>query len=290
MQKTRRYSAWWAVMSYMSFPVVLARWLGTKVPYILTLQDGDPFEHVFERWRIRIFKSLLVRGFKEASVIQTISHFLADWARRLGYAGRVEVIPNGVDTHRFVRTTQRQAHQGTVLITTSRLVEKNGIGDVIDALTYLPESVRFQIIGTGPLEHALKVHVKRLHLESRVDFVGFVSPEMIPEYLHNADIFIRPSLSEGMGNSFIEAFAADVPVIATPVGGITDFLTDGVTGLFVPVRDPKAIAHAVTRLMEDSHLRSTVVANAHALALEKYDWDLIAEDMKKRVFEPPSIH
>lgn len=286
MQKTRRYRAWWAMMSYMTLPVTLAYWFGTKVPYILTLQDGDPFEHVFARMRIRIFKSLLIKGFTRASVVQTISHFLADWARTLGYKGRIEVIPNGVNTKSFERRTPQAPHQGTVLITTSRLVGKNGIGDVIDALVHLPESVRFKILGTGPLEHELEAQVKRLNLESRVDFLGFVPQEQIPNYLHNADIFIRPSLSEGMGNSFIEAFAASLPVIATPVGGIPDFLIDNETGLFVPVHNPQSIAKQVKRLMDDKNLRSTLITNARELALRKYDWNLVAESMKKKVFEP----
>ncbi|MBX4199216.1 glycosyltransferase family 4 protein [Candidatus Parcubacteria bacterium] len=288
--KDKRYAKYWAIMTNMTFPISLLRLFGNKTPYIITLQDGDPFEHVFKRLRIRIFKPLLTRGFRNASVIQTISHFLAGWARKVGYKGRVEVVPNGVDTKKF--EGQRIEHEDTVLITTSRLVEKNGIRYVISALKLLPENVKFHILGSGPLMSELNKQVREEKLLGRVKFVGFVDMKEIPNHLHTADIFIRPSLSEGMGNSFIEAMAAGLPVLATPVGGIPDFLFDPdktpehpPTGLFVEVENPESIAKQVTRLMNNENLRDTLVGNAKRMVREKYDWDLIAETMKRRVFE-----
>ncbi|MFZ2484922.1 MAG: glycosyltransferase family 4 protein, partial [Minisyncoccia bacterium] len=243
---------------------------------------GDPFEYVFKRLRIRIFIPLLKYGFRHAVVIQSISNFLAEWSREMGHKGEVEVVPNGVDVKRFQPTTDdKQPTTNTVLITTSRLVEKNAVGDIIDALKFLPESVSLKILGVGQLESELKLLAKNLPVE----FVGFVPQEKLPEYLHNADIFIRPSLSEGQGISFIEAMAAGLPVIATPVGGIVDFLKNGETGLFCEVNNPESIAIQVKRLMDDNILRENIVRNARKMVEEKYDWDLIAKEMKTRVFD-----
>jgi len=304
MHRKRRYDLFWAMMTYMTWPVVIARLLGNRTPYVITLQDGDPFEHVFKRSFIKPFKPLLGYGFKHALVVQTISHFLADWANRLGYKGRPEVIPNGVDTSLFAREYAEselsalkeklgKREDDVFLITTSRLVEKNGIGDVIESLRSLPENVKFLVLGTGPLEASVREKANALGLAKRVLFLGYVEHKEMPKYLKISDIFIRPSLSEGMGNSFIEAMAAGIPVIATPVGGIPDFLFDPdkdhdtpPTGLFVNVRDPKSIAAQVGRLISNTELSKTLVENAKKLALEKYDWNLIAEEMKKRVFKP----
>jgi len=108
--------------------------------------------------------------------------------------------------------------------------------------------------------------------------------------LHISDIFVRPSLSEGMGNSFIEAMAASIPVIATSVGGIVDFLFDPdknsdkpPTGLFCKVRDPEDIAKQVKRLLKNPVLRAQIILNAKRLTAEKYDWSIIAKDMKEKV-------
>ncbi|MBX4206384.1 glycosyltransferase family 4 protein [Candidatus Parcubacteria bacterium] len=106
----------------------------------------------------------------------------------------------------------------------------------------------------------------------------------MPQRLREADIFVRPSLSEGQGISFIEAMAAGLPVVATPVGGITDFLKDGGTGLFAKPGDPASIAEAVKRLIGDSALREKVRKNALELVREKYDWSLIAGEMRSKVF------
>ena len=280
----KSYDLYWGMMTYMLFPIVLLRFSGKKAPYVLTLQDGDPFTHVFNRIRIALFKPLLTFGFKNAFKVQTISNFLAGWAKQMGYRGNVEVIPNGVDVERFkIKDLGFKNDSGKVIITTSRLVEKNGVGDVIEAMKFLNPHVKFKILGVGSLEKSLKLKVKSLKLENRVEFLGFVPQEQIPNHLHNADVFVRPSLSEGQGISFIEAMAAGLPVVATPVGGIPDFLEDGVTGLFCEPHNPRSIAEAVDKILNQPDLAHRLIQNGQKLVREHYDWDLIAEDMKNKV-------
>src|SRR3989344_5207108 len=122
LQKTNKYNAFWAMMTYMLLPISLLRLSGDRTPYLLTLQDGDPFTHVFNRLRIFIWKPLLKYGFRHASKVQTISHFLAGWAKHMGYKGEVDVIPNGVDVKKFENRGARGTKSEVVLITTSRLV------------------------------------------------------------------------------------------------------------------------------------------------------------------------
>ncbi|MFH1178586.1 MAG: glycosyltransferase, partial [bacterium] len=225
LNRERHYDVFWAIMTNMLFPITLMRLLGNHTPYILTLQDGDPFEYVFKRLRIRIFLPLLKYGFRHASKVQAISNFLAKWAKQMGYKKEVEVIPNGVNFGKFSQNVEHRVFnkEGVVLITTSRLVEKNGVEDIINAMKSLPKNAKLKILGIGPLENSLKLLVSSLQLQNRVQFLGFISQAKIPKYLHEADIFVRPSLSEGMGSSFVEAMAVGLPVIATQVGGIPDF-------------------------------------------------------------------
>ena len=106
----------------------------------------------------------------------------------------------------------------------------------------------------------------------------------MPKYLSVCDIFIRPSRSEGFGNSFIEAMAAGLPVIATPVGGIPDFVDDKETGIFCSPDNPQSIALAVMTLIREPLIRSHITEKAKARVLERYSWDHIALKMKA-VFE-----
>ena len=179
------------------------------------------------------------------------------------------------------------------LITTSRLVRKNGIDVVIKALPLLPEHVRFIVVGVGPDDLALKRLARESGVAERVRFVGAVAHGDIPKYLHASDIFIRPSRSEGMGSSFVEAFAAGLPVIATQEGGIADFLFDEkrnpempITGWAVDSESSEQVAQAVRDIMEHPEKVRAVTATARALAAEKYDWNIVARDMREKVFLP----
>ena len=93
-------------------------------------------------------------------------------------------------------------------------------------------NVKLLIVGDGPLRENLKFKIKNLKLENKIELLGEVSPDKVPQYLAEADIFVRPSLSEGLGTAFLEAMAVGLPIIGTPVGGIPDFLKDDETGLF----------------------------------------------------------
>ncbi len=279
--------------SFNAFSNLFFKLVHPKIPFLLTLQEGDSIEHI--KKSLGKMYPLYIQIFKKADYIQAISHFLKDYGIKMGATCPASVVPNGVDFKTFsTNPLQSQVkallHEleidafDTVLITTSRLVHKNGVGDIIDALTFFPATstgeVKLVILGTGPLEKFLIEKVRLLKLENRVKFVGFVPHREIPLYLHASHIFVRPSLSEGMGNSFIEAMAAGLPVIATPVGGIPDFLFDKKTGLFCEVENPKSIAEKIDLLMRDRELREYIIRNAQEMVKDKYDWDFTVGKMR----------
>lgn len=287
----------WAMMSYMLFPIVLLRACTIRLPYILTLQEGDSFERMFGRIHIFPLKPFLQWGFRHASVIQAISTYLGAWARVMGYRGVVEIIPNGVAIRKFAHPTRLDSvpikkEKEKFLITTSRLVPKNAVDIIIKSLSLLPDTISLLILGDGPERQKLEQLAKEKRVSDRVRFLGFIPYDDLPAYLQSADIFIRPSRSEGMGNSFIEAMAAGIPVIATQVGGIADFLFDRSrnpshppTGFAVDVDSPEQIAQAVRKILEDTEETRAVVKNAQQLVAQKYEWDIIARDMNERVFK-----
>lgn len=289
MHQVLRFDSFWAMMSYMLFPIVLLRLLGVRVPYVLTLQEGDPFEHTFNRWFILPFRPLLSIGFRAASSVQAISSYLATWAVQLGFQNRVAVIGNGVDLERFLSAhTRPLSPKEVVLVTTSRLVHKNALDDVIRALALLPDQIRFRIYGVGEEERNLKKLAEHLGVSSRVECKGFVNHTELPAVLRECDIFIRPSRSEGMGISFVEAMAAGLPVIATQEGGIADFLFDAkrnpgkqTTGWAVDKDAPEQIAAAVQDIISNPEKVERVKTAAKHMVIEKYDWKHVAPAMKK---------
>jgi len=291
LHRERPYDATWSLMAtYSSFAAVIFKILHPKLPFIFTLQDGDPIPYI--RRRALPLYPLFKMMFTRADSIQAISEYLAKWARDMGARCPIDVVPNAVDVELFSRpladadkaalAARLGKNEGDVfLVTTSRLVVKNAIGDVISALAYLPPNIKFLVLGEGYQEKDLRALAERLGVADRVLFMGYVPHAAMPPYLHVSDIFIRPSLSEGLGNSFLEAMAAGIPVIATPVGGIPDFLKDGETGLFCETGNPRSIAQKVEKLIKDRESRDHIVRQAARMVADRYRWETVAAEMKR---------
>ncbi len=296
LHKREKFSLIWAMMAHATgVPAARFKEAFKDVPFVLTLQEGDPPESI-ER-TMRPFEPYFTKAFTSADAIQVISNFLGAWATRKGSKHAPVLIPNAVDTEHFSKpisdrdlTGARQelglSDTSIALVTTSRLVKKNGLDTVIEALPLLPKEVAFVIFGVGPEEEYLRALAERLGVKERVLFKGQISHDVMPKYLKACNIFIRPSRSEGMGNSFVEAMAAELPVIATPVGGITDFLIDGETGWFAAVDNPSSIVNAYERIYSSVENTSAVITKAKKVALDRYNWNLIAKRMENEVFKP----
>jgi glycosyltransferase involved in cell wall biosynthesis len=303
LHKKTPYDGIWSVMtSYSSFGALFFKMRYPKVKYLFTVNDGDPIEYL--KRKARLVYPLFVRVFTRADLVHAPSTYLAEFARSMGYKGEIALIPNALDVEDFVKTypseeiaTTRAKLIGTsgakvLLITTSRLVRKNGVNDIIKSLKFMPKEIHFFILGKGPDLEKLTGLAKAEGVLERTHFLGHVDLTQIPKYLKAADIFIRPSLSEGMGNSPVEAMAAGLPVIATQVGGLADSIIDPdrnsdkePTALAVNPRDPEGIARQVRRFLEDVPLRERIVNHARQFATTRYNSTWIDKAMREQVFD-----
>ncbi len=292
----RPYAGVWSIMAAYSGGV--AYWFKRfhpRVPLLLTLQEGDPLEHIMQR--VGITRPWFRDLFRRVDAVQAISNYLANLAKELGFPGTPVVIPNGVDTEKFHEVNKGLTYdkgetfvgaspfskngKEVVLINNSRLVYKNAHDIVIRALKYLPEHVVYKNVAQqGDLGQELLSLAEKEGVAHRVFLFPGVPHEKIPEWFRTGDIFVRPSRSEGLGTSFLEAMAAGLPIVTTPVGGIPDFLTDGVTGLFSEVDNPESVARAVQRLMNDVVLRDAIRAQALVLSCERYSWESVTRAMR----------
>ncbi len=307
--RAHHFFCMWGVMvtygSGAAYILNIARQLSRKmkIPIVLTLQEGDSEAHLRYRWGGLIGLSWWL-ALQRTDFLTGLSNFLLHRAENMGYDGPRALVPNGVDTKIFTKVfpeTQKGIMRnilgkktgGVFLVTTSRLTHKNAVDDIISALALLPEHVSLLVIGRGEEGQKLQEQVVKLGLSSRVKFIGFLAYADIPKYFSVCDIFVRPSRSEGFGNSFIEAMAAGLPVIATPVGGIVDFIDDKETGVFCAPDNPKSIALAVELLLEDRGLVAKITAQAKLRVVEKYSWNCVARQMKDvfdRLGENQNVH
>jgi glycosyltransferase involved in cell wall biosynthesis len=300
LHKKNKYDAAWSMMpTATGVPMGILKLLTFgKLKTIVTFQEGDPIPHmikfVLPGW------PLFVYSIRSANIIQAISTFLLNWSRDLGYKGCGVVIPNGVDVQKFTRifselelenvkkTLGKNANE-IWLITTSRLVHKNGVDDCIKALKKLKDKNKkyfFAILGIGSEEEKYKDLAKDLEVEDQVKFVGEVKHPELATYLKVCDIFIRPSRSEGMGNSFVEAMSMKMPVIATREGGLSDFIFDCETAFVCSKDNPESIVGAIDKISEFQKTAQVekVLDHAYEMVLEKYNWEHIAKEMESQVF------
>ncbi len=301
LHRKHKFDAIWAVMAHSTgVPAAIFKFFHPEVKFVLNLQEGDPFNYI-ER-KMRPVWPLFKRAFVSADMVQSLSMYLEPWARKMGFTGPVQVIPNAVNARLFSQTfsdivleNKRKSlgkKPGDVfVITTSRHVKKNAIDDVIRAMSLLPSNVYFLICGEGPDEMKNKELADAFGMKERVRFLGQVAHTDMPLLLQACDIFIRPSRSEAFGASFVEAMAAGIPVIATQEGGIADFLFDekrnparSPTGWAVDKDSPEQIAVAIKDILSRPEKVREVVKNAKQMVFEKYDWDIIAKDMREKVF------
>ena len=296
------YDAAWSIMASQASIAAsfFKKFSGKKL--ILTLQEGDEEEHLM-RYTLgnKFLYNILIKPwhrlvFKKADIVTVISEHLKKRAIDNGVEeSKIKVIPNAVDIHRFAKKYNKQEPKITrnklnikedekVIITVSRLVKKNGVEDLIKAMKDI--EAKLIICGTGEDKTRLKSLVKNLEIKDKVLFLGNIDHKKIPQYLWLSDVFCRPSLSEGLGNVFLEAMVAGLPVVATSVGGIPDFLRDGETGWFCQVKNPKSIAEKIDYILDDKNKEEVdkVVQNARQLIKEKYNWGLITKKMKE-IFE-----
>lgn len=173
---------------------------------------------------------------------------------------KIEVIPIGV--RKF--TAPRPSHHGLVIGTVANFYPTKGYRYYLPAIrkvVRLYPEVKFVLVGfSGPDEDYVKGKVKKLDLSQSVDI--FTDKEGARKRMPGFDIFVLPSVKEGMPYTIIEAMQVGLPIVATNVGGIPEEITEGRSGLLVPPKDSSALATAIIRLIEDGKLRSKLGKNA----------------------------
>jgi glycosyltransferase involved in cell wall biosynthesis len=181
---------------------------------------------------------------------------------------RTVVIRNAVD----VSAASRARHDRATprLIAVGRLNAPKDFLTLIRAFAALPEgSFEALIVGDGPDRGAVEDEIRSLRLEGRVRLVGERSD--VPALLADSDLFVLSSRSEGLPVSVLEAMAAELPVVASRVGGLAELVVDGETGILVPPGDTSALSAALGNLVDDRDLRRKLGAAGRARAEALFD-------------------
>jgi glycosyltransferase involved in cell wall biosynthesis len=259
---------------FMNTLGLMASWL-TGVPLVATVHGRNYYS---DRARRRVMCRLVgTFASRLVTVSEANKHFLTE---RVGIPPRrIQVIPNGVPlddrppaaTLSALRESVGLDQHHRVVGTVGSLYPVKGHKYLIDAapsvLGRFPQTV-FVIVGQGGLRGELEAHAARLGITAHLRFLGH--REDVHDLLSIYDIFILPSLSEGMPLALLEAMAAGLPAVATRVGGVTEVLEDRKTGLLVPPADSGALADTIMTLLGNPRLAKELGQAARQTAATRF--------------------
>jgi Glycosyltransferase len=197
---------------------------------------------------------------------------------------RLVYSPSRVDTGVFSPTQQAKwrpivrtklhIEQSKIVLYAGTFSRTKGVEHLVRALPQIVRrhpDVKLVLVGSGPLEPRLRGLAERLGVTDSVVFVGRRSHDQMPRLLAAADVFVLPSLNEGLPRVILEAMATGLPVVATSVGGVPELVVDGGTGLLVEPGDEEALADAVCRVLADPELAMAWGRAGREVAQREYE-------------------
>ncbi len=235
-----------------------------------------------------------------------------DWLLEENYpAAKIRVIKNGIDMSLYEKSCHCGAlrkeldipENAPLIIMLSRLDPKKGVVDFINAAAQLntlhPEAI-YLIAGEKLISHEgsldpesvyhreLLQLVNALGMKDKIIFAGHRSD--VPQILAEATVSVLPSHSEGLSNTLLESMAAGVPVVATTAGGNPELVVEGVTGFLVPPREPRLLANAIAKILDDQGLAQTMGVQAKKIALNEFSMSRMVQLTQEMYLSQLTLH
>lgn len=231
--------------------VRMARLAGART--LLHLRGGD-----FPEWADGAgagWRTFVAATLRKTDCVIALTEPTQRWLEAEEGAERVRYLPNFVQLAAIGAPPDRSARNGPPhVLFVGWLLEAKGVRELLAAARQLPQA-RFTLVGPEEPSFTATIRAELDALGERVRVLSAQPRERIFELYREADVFVLPTWREGFPNVVIEAMAAALPVVATPVGAIPEAVEDGRTGLLVPVRDAAALEAALRRLIDDPALR-----------------------------------
>lgn len=260
------------------FISLLLKW-EFKLPYIISLRGSD-VPGYSERFigLYRWVTPTILKIWKGAAFVISNSQGLKELALRSNPEKEIGVIYNGIDVEEFHPSPENKDQDKFTILCVSRVTPRKGIRFLVQAFKLLSgryHNARLVIVGDGNEKKSLEDLVMSLDIKDKVEFAGAVPHEKVAEYYQKSDVFVLPSLNEGMSNVILEALASGIPVMATDTGGTRELLSDGVNGFIVRMRDADDLAEKIEKMILKPELQQNMGEESRKLA-EQLSWEKVA--------------
>lgn len=236
-----------------------------SIPSVVSIRGNDIERAAFEPSKF----SHVMYALQNASAVTTNASILAKKAKAF-FDREVHIIPNGIDTERFkpmeknsvlaealgLVDEKKKEERKFVMGFVGELREKKGLVTLLSGYAQITKTMPVSLLIVGEVREGEDKkyfeEFKSNNLQLSITVTGHVPHKDLPAYYSLMDVFVHPSLRDGMPNAVLEAMACGVPVIATPVGGVLDVLEDGVNGKIIPINNADALVKAIEELMQNS--------------------------------------
>lgn len=245
--------------------IILGKWFQT--PTVCSIRGSDVNSYPFRSKRYYAFSRRVLQ--KTDIVLANNRPILEKAGAIAGRDIRCRCIYNGIDQSLFFPEPDKRSlrvelgfpKDCTLIIFIGDFITSKGVLELCDAFIRLSckeRNVHLLMVGAGPLRPEVEARFGQAESQDSVTFTGRVPQKIAAALLRAADIFVLPSHSEGMPNALIEAMACGVASVVTPVGGVIEVVENGVNGLLIPVGNPERLRSAITQLLVDTKLRTTI--------------------------------
>ncbi|RKU28048.1 hypothetical protein C6497_09960 [Candidatus Poribacteria bacterium] len=255
-----------------------------NLPYVVFLGGRDvprpnP-DPPYYRWLYMVLKPIIRTIWDNATMVVACSDGLRDLAYETDSDVKIEVIPDGVNLDTF-QPVQRDTNPKKVrILSIGRLIPRKGFQFLIKALPVVIENTEsefeIEIVGDGPYQEELIKLAENLNVISKLHFSGSIPYSDLPQKYYDADLFILPSLAEGMPLVVLEAMGTGLPIISSRVQGIEELVAENVNGVLFNPGDVDELANCLIRLINDGGIR-VEMGNRSTEKVAPFDWKNIAD-------------
>ena len=267
-----------AAIVFFSLPCGPIGFLGRRlygVPYVVSLRGGDvPGAEPSLRWIHSLLRPIRRAVLKNSVAVVANSEGLRKMAEAADPL-QVQLIPNGVDTIRFVPPPLKPARNENVLriLFVGRFQNQKNLPFLLKQVAKLqPSTFELHLVGDGPLRKSLRDLANELGIAESTAWHGWVSRAALRDLYQWADCLVNPSLYEGMSNVVLEAMASGLPVVASNVPGNRSLVVDGQTGFLIELDHPSGAVPALTQLY-DTNTRLRLGENARRRVVQFFSWE-----------------
>lgn len=266
------------IIGPMAFPIQTKRY--EDFCFCLGVRDGLSSKLLYRLLEVGqgILRYFFRRTVKKADRLICDSQLSKKFYGQYFPSEKIVVIPTGIEINKLVNKKQASDNKVTIL-TVSYLIARKNISALLYALKKVVKmhpNVELKIAGHGPQEQELRSLTKKLGLEDKVNFLGFIKHADVHKVYQSADIFCLTSVEDPNPLVIKEAMSYGLPVVATEVGAVREYV-DSSIGLIVPPRDVSKLVQSINYLLEHKELRLKMAKKARQRAEKKYSWDRIID-------------